>query len=176
MITTHPTLDTILLHYQAQISSDFDGYRNHCYRVLNIYQALGQQHGVRINLEQAAVALAFHDVGIWTEHTIDYLPPSACEAQAYLAEHPALDMTQTLLMINEHHKIRPFKQDLMVELFRQADLVDFSLGLVRHGVDKSLIKQLKKTFPNAGFHKRLLRLGMLNLIKHPLKPAPMMKW
>jgi hypothetical protein len=176
MITTHPTLDAILNTYREQIGVDFIGYRNHCYRVLNIYQALGLLYDVKVDLEQAAIALAFHDLGIWTDHTVDYLPPSIREAKAYLATRPEIDEMQTILMISQHHKIRTFMFDTEVELFRQADLVDFSLGMVRNGLDKTFIRTIKEAFPNAGFHKRLLQLGVMNVIKHPLKPAPMMKW
>ena len=176
MITQHHTLDRILADYQALIGKDFTGYRNHCYRVLNIYQALGQQHGVAVDLEQAAIALAFHDIGIWTAGTVDYLPPSHQEAAQYCVAQQISNPNHILLLIDEHHKIRPYKADLSIELFRQADLVDFSLGLVRHGVDRSLIRQLKQTFPNAGFHKLLVQLGAKNFLKNPLQPAPMMKW
>ncbi len=168
-------LDDILVQYRSSLTVDFAGYRNHCYRVLNIFIRLAALNQVTINIEQAALALAFHDIGIWSDGTVDYLPPSLHEAKCYLSEHPAWNQPQTLLMISEHHKLLPYKADVVVELFRQADLVDFSLGMVRHGVEKDYIQQLKHTFPNAGFHRRLAELGLKNWLKHPFKPAPMMK-
>ena len=64
----------------------------------------------------------------------------------------------------------------MVEIFRQGDLVDFSLGMVKCGGPNDYVRQMKATFPNAGFHKRLLQLTWAQLKNHPLNPAPMFKW
>lgn len=175
LITRQETLDSILAQYRSQIGGDFAGYRNHCYRVLNIYKHLADLNQLSINVDEAAIALAFHDIGLWTDKTLDYLPPSEREAGQYLTANAGFDATKIGLMISEHHKLLPYKADQQVELFRQADLVDFSLGLVRHGLSKAFIAELKKAFPNAGFHKRLLQLGLKNLVQHPLKPAPMMK-
>ena len=36
-------------------------------------------------IEKIAVATAFHDLGIWTDGTFDYLQPSVRLASAYLA-------------------------------------------------------------------------------------------
>ena len=81
-----------------------------------------------------------------------------------------------------HHKVTAYKSSeypneyKLVEVFRRADLADFSLGLVRGGVSKSVVTQLKATFPNAGFHKMLLKRQAGWLLKHPLNPFPIMKW
>lgn len=40
----------------------------------------------KINAEKYAIAAVFHDIGIWTNHTLDYLDPSAGQAKAYLTE------------------------------------------------------------------------------------------
>ena len=81
-------------------------------------------------------------------------------------------------MILEHHKIRPVENGLtpVVELFRKGDLVDFSLGLIRFGLAGETIKKAMAAFPNAGFHKTLARLAGFWFLRHPLNPAPMMKW
>lgn len=176
IITRQTLLDSILSQYSVQLGADFAGYRNHCYRVLNVYLQLAQLNHSDVDENEAAVALAFHDIGLWTDKTLDYLPPSGLEAEQYLANCPELDAQQILLMISEHHKLSPYPVNRRIELFRQADLVDFSLGLVRHGVSQAFIRKLKAEFPNAGFHRRLLQLGLKNLLRHPLSPAPMMKW
>ena len=38
------------------------------------------------NEEKYAIASVFHDVGIWTDHTFDYLDPSIEQAKIYLTE------------------------------------------------------------------------------------------
>lgn len=69
----------------------------------------------------------------------DYLPPSMALTDSYVKEHNLENwQAEIALMIGEHHKITPFhsSQYPLVEVLRKADLVDFLLGLVRHGVDK----------------------------------------
>jgi hypothetical protein len=64
----------------------------------------------------------------------------------------------------------------LVEIFRKGDLVDFSLGIIKCGVPKTYIKSVKKTIPNAGFHKFLMKGAKEWFAKHPLSPPPFMKW
>jgi hypothetical protein len=52
------------------------------------------------------VALAFHDLGIWTDGTFDYLPPSVRRMQrSVAAQAPELDADVIEAMIQQHHKI-----------------------------------------------------------------------
>ncbi|MBV2092751.1 MAG: hypothetical protein KUF72_17880, partial [Candidatus Thiodiazotropha sp. (ex Ctena orbiculata)] len=64
----------------------------------------------------------------------------------------------------------------LVEVFRQGDLVDFSLGLLRFGIAKSTVQEVRAAFPNAGFHAALARRAGRWFLRHPLNPLPMMKW
>ena len=170
------TLDTLLNQYKSVIGKNFDGYRNHCYRVYNICQAL-----VALNeteQKKLEVALAFHDLGLFTDNTVDYLPPSIELAEEFLKDNNLENwQTEIALMIGEHHKLTPFKSATfpLVEVLRQADLVDFSLGVVRFGVDKDFIKQLKQEFPNAGFHKMVAKEQIAWLKSHPKNPFPIFK-
>ena len=53
------------------IGADFDGYRNHVYRVLTYaMHFLGGDAKWR---ETVAFALAYHDVGLWTDKALAYL-------------------------------------------------------------------------------------------------------
>lgn len=177
IIEEFPQLEAILADWKSIIGKDYNGYRHHLYRMINICFALHpcdeeQQRKVFI-------AAAFHDIGIWTDHTVDYIPPSIPPALHYLQEHGLQAWAEEIsLMISEHHKVRAYTDPRypLVEQFRQADLVDFSLGAVRFGLDKYFINELKRRFPNAGFHKNLAQLGGKWFLKHPLNPLPMMKW
>ena len=125
------------------------------------------------------IAGAFHDIGIWIENTVDYIPSSIPPAMAYLQRRDlAAWSTEIELMIAEHHKITAYQDQTypLVELFRKGDLVDFSFGLVKFGVPESYIKDVKAEFPNANFHKDLGKRAARWFVKHPLNPAPMMKW
>jgi hypothetical protein len=82
------------------------------------------------------------------------------------------------LMIDYHHKVRPFISDQypLVEIFRKADLADFSLGMITGGIPAYYIHQVKQAFPNAGFHKMLMKEQVKWFSKHPLNPFPIVKW
>lgn len=64
----------------------------------------------------------------------------------------------------------------LVDAFRRADLVDVSLGLMRSGLPRSFVRDVRRAFPNAGFHRRLLALGAQRARSHPLSPLPMLRW
>lgn len=172
-----PLIDQILDEWKDDLKADYEGYKNHVYRMVHFCLALKEcseeEH------KKIEIAGAFHDLGIWSHDTVDYLPPSIELAQAYLQEHQLENWSQEIkLMIDLHHRIRPYKDDRypLVELFRRADLVDVSLGFIKNGIPKGYIKEVKSQFPNAGFHKRLGELTVLQLKRDPFNPAPMMKW
>ncbi|MDB5971229.1 MAG: hypothetical protein JWQ90_3679 [Hydrocarboniphaga sp.] len=81
-------------------------------------------------------------------------------------------------MIQQHHKITRHSaaNGERVEAFRKADWIDVSLGLLPFGLSREFRRQLKASFPNAGFHKRLVQLSTSRLKTHPLSPMPMMRW
>lgn len=76
-----------------------------------------------------------------------------------------------------HHLITEYKgpYNEFAEVFRKADLVDFSLGFIKNGVDKSFIKEVKQAIPNANFHKTLIRFTFIQIGRNPLNPLPMMR-
>ena len=172
-----PLVDDILSDWQSKLGTGFRGYRNHIYRMLHFCFALRECSDEE--KEKLMIAACFHDLGIWIENTVDYIPPSVPPAMAYLEQEGRSDWAEEIrLMITEHHKLSPYSDSNhnLVELFRQGDLVDFSLGLVRFGLPKSQIKQVKHAFPNAGFHIFLAKIASRWCLRHPLNPAPMMKW
>ena len=59
---------------------------------------------------------------------------------------------------------------------RQGDLVDFSLGIVKCGLAKTVVSRVKDRFPNAGFHQRLVQLEVSWFSRHPFRPVPVLKW
>lgn len=171
-----PLLEELLGPWQATIGEDYSGYRNHVYRMLHYCRALGPCDPQQ--WEKLIIAGAFHDIGLWTGNTLDYLPPSIEVAQTYLEDnHGEAWIPEVTRMIDEHHKLSAYKDDRypLVERFRQADLVDFSRGLCRCGLSRELITEVQRAFPNAGFHRMLARRAGRWLLKHPLNPAPMMK-
>ncbi|GAO44696.1 hypothetical protein [Flavihumibacter petaseus] len=166
-------IDELLAKYQPVIGKDFYRYRNHVTRVYRNCLLLDQQPG---NQDKYAYAAVFHDIGIWTNNTIDYLQPSIAVACEYLAGIGKKDwIAEITLMIYWHHKItrynRLYKET--VEVFRKADWIDVSLGVLAFGATRSRIRENREQLPNLGFHMFLLRKLGKNLLKHPLNPLPM---
>jgi hypothetical protein len=172
-----PLLEEILGTWKNEIGNDYAGYKNHVYRMIHFCFAL--HNCTDEERKKIIIASGFHDLGIWTNSTVDYLPPSIALAKEYL-KHNNLEqwIPEIELMIDMHHKCRKYHDDRypLVEVFRRGDLVDFSLGVVKWGLPKSYIKSVKDQFPNEGFHKRLAQLAVGWFFKHPLRPPPFMKW
>jgi len=175
--TQIPLLEEILGDWKDIIGQEYAGYKSHVYRMVNFCLALKECS--QEEREKIIIAGAFHDIGIWLDDTLDYLPPSLRPAREYLISRNLQEWsTEIEAMICEHHKLREYKDEAypLVELFRRGDLVDFSLGLFKFGLPKSYIQSVKEKFPNAQFHKNLLKRVARWCLTHPFNPAPMMKW
>lgn len=175
--TEIPLLEALLAPWRETIGDEYRGYRNHVYRMVHCCLALGNCSDEE--RQKILIAGAFHDIGIWIEDTVDYIEPSVPPAMAYLRDNGLEQWCDEIrLMITEHHKVRPYRGEhaRLVELFRRGDLVDFSCGLVSFGLDKQELKALRDAIPNAGFHRALGQRAWRWFLKHPLNPAPMMKW
>lgn len=172
-----PLLEEILDKWKIEIGNDYIGYKNHVYRMINFCFAL---HNFKTEeREKIIIAGCFHDLGIWAGNTFDYLPPSITLAKDYLQQNNLEQWIPEIeIMIDMHHELRKNHDERypMIEIFRQGDLVDFSLGIVKCGLPKTYIKNVKNQFPNAGFHKRLVRLAGGWFCRHPLNPLPILKW
>ena len=175
MITTYPVIEEVLLAYRSVLGNDYHKYRNHVYRVfLNclLLDANGD------HAEKYAYAAAFHDIGIWTNQTIDYLEPSISQACSYLAAKEKNELIADItLMIYWHHKVKPYKgiSETIVENFRRADWIDVSLGLLHFKTDKKEISKNRTAFPNLGFHWFLIKKIFSNFFRNPLHPLPMFR-
>jgi hypothetical protein len=170
-------LEEILAPWRERIGADFEGYKNHVARMLNFCFAL--RACSEEERRKLIIAGAFHDIGIWSDGTVDYLPPSIAQAKLYLREHGLTDWIPELeIIIDLHHKARPYRGAVspLVEIFRKADLADFSLGIIKGGVAGATVRAAKAAYPNAGFHRRLMQLAGSWFAKHPLSPPPFMKW
>lgn len=176
LLTEIAALDGVLEAHAAALGGDFRAYRNHAYRVTNFCAALAgpDDDGV----EKIALAAAFHDLGIWTDGTFDYLAPSIRLAGAHLAASGRARWTpEVTMMISQHHKVFAYRghPGWLVEPFRRADWVDVTRGARRFGLPRGLLREVFGTWPNAGFHRRLLQLSLHRLRTHPLNPLPMFR-
>jgi hypothetical protein len=172
-----PLLEAILTPFQGVIGKDYAGYRNHVYRMLHFCFAL--RACTAAERETLIIAAAFHDIGIWTDQTVDYLAPSIAQAVLYLRQTGREAQVEEISrIIDLHHKLTKVDDARypLIEVFRQGDLADFSLGLVKAGLPRDYVKAVQAAFPNHGFHKRLVQMAGGWFAKHPLSPPPFMKW
>ena len=176
LVTEFPEVDRLLETYRDQMGARHDAYRNHLYRMMNFTLFLnGPDESMMAPLE---VAGFFHDLDFVLKGNNNYLEPSAEVARAYLDETDRSDLAPLVTaLIVWHHKLTPYKGDasVIVEYFRLADLVDLSLGVIRAGIDKGFIREAKRAFPNAGFHKVLFTTIAPYALTHPFRPMPMMR-
>ena len=186
LLTSLPTVEEVLDDHASELGHDLIAYRNHVYRVVNLCLAIVGDS--RVELEKIAVAAVFHDLGIWTNHTFDYIAPSVAIAREHLAARGMADWIPEIeAMIVDHHKVtpsrasapslaRPCRRQSLVESFRRADWIDVTRGLRRFGLPRTFIAAVAATWPSAGFHRRLVELTIDRWWKHPLNPLPMVKW
>jgi len=169
-------LDEVLPTYQQVLTVDYNAYRNHCMRVFNFCIALAGDSADAEN--KIAIAALFHDLGIWTDNTFDYILPSQQLARDYLEKSGRVAWCDEInTMIGEHHKLTRYRASpsSLVEPFRKADWIDVSGGLLRFRLPDDFVTDVLEAFPNAGFHKKLVTLSVERLKTHPFSPLPMMK-
>ncbi|WP_299491000.1 HD domain-containing protein [uncultured Shewanella sp.] len=182
ILTSIPELEALFEPWKDIIGEDYHGYRNHVYRMVQFCFGLKDLRGEFLSdddRQKIMIAGVFHDIGIWVQGTLDYISPSVQPAMTYLANNGLSHWQEEVrLMIENHHKLIKYKGEYQdtVELFRQGDVVDFTLGLVKFDLTKENIQQMKTMLPNNGFHKGLLKKGQKWFLCHPLNPVPMMKW
>lgn len=115
------------------------------------------------NLETLVeTALVYHDIGLWTNHDLNYLEPSAAIALADNEKYGWGFHPDALSgVIHWHHKIFPYKgpHEQVIEACRKADWIDASKGIIRKGLSKAAIGKVEDAFPNLNFHNTLFRLA-----------------
>ena len=168
-----PTIDDVLDDHATALRDDFVAYRNHVYRIANLCVAIVGPG----ELEKIAVAAVFHDLGIWTNGTFDYIAPSIALAHEYLVARARQDWTAEIEgMIADHHKITSTADPAsLIETFRRADWIDVTRGLRGFAIPRPFVARLFATWPSAGFHRRLLTLTLERFRSHPLTPLPMVR-
>lgn len=179
-ITSAPLLESLIEPYAHTFPrrSDFEGYRNHCLRMLNEILYLSQDEPDR--RQKLEIALAFHDIAVFPARTLDYLDSSSALAAEYLKSIGREDWIEAVdLMIRMHHKVTPYRgaHENLVEAMRKADWLDVSFGLVRFGIDPAWQRAVRQALPLHSFYPRALFpvIGSY-VLRNPLSPLPNFKW
>ena len=165
--TSSPHLDKLLNDYKDLIAGDFQGYRNHIYRVLtytlHFLDGDSTQDGKVLKyLPVIEAAIVYHDIGLWTDRKLSYLEPSTFRAKEHF---DGIYSEQELRLLHNiiywHHKITPFigDNDAIVNAVRKADWIDATFGLVNYGMSGKHIQTVNDALPEAGFHATLAAIG-----------------
>lgn len=172
--TEHIVLDTELDKFSVAVGDEMDAYRNHCLRVLSF--AVAHLGGVKMvsskSVDVMALALAYHDLGLWSDGALDYLEPSARQLEASTREtvededvFSANDIATARAIITEHHKLTDYHSDdkginaNLVNAIRKGDWADFTIGIVRFGLPAGFVESAYTKIPEAGFHMILTTMG-----------------
>jgi len=186
----HPILDFYLEQHKDELKDDYEPYRNHCLRVLTfaVYYMGGPQNVVEDQLNLMAMALAYHDLALWSSSQLDYLDPSAGIMEKEVKEQNKLreqanheegdlspdfipdfsdaDIETAREIILQHHKFTHWSapddskiNEALVNAVRKGDWADFTLGIVRDGLPASYLEAAYTTVPMEGFHKILAGMG-----------------
>jgi hypothetical protein len=132
--------------------------------------------------QKIIIAASFHDIGIWTKKTLDYIEPSIELASQYLQSTNRTEwIAEISLMIGMHHKFTEVNGEVkcrypLVECFRKADLIDLSNGLLNAGIERSTIHSIQSIFPNRGFQLMLVLKWFKWMLLRPWNPFPFMRY
>jgi hypothetical protein len=169
-------IEDLFTKYTSAFGKDQERYHNH---VCRVFLNCTVQDSDQNNWEKYAFASFFHDIGIWTAKTIDYLDPSIAEMKQYAGNTGKSSwIDEIALMIDMHHKIRKYKgsYEQTVETFRRADWIDVTVAVKAFSVKRKLIRANRKKYPNKGFHLFLVRKIFGSFFRHPFRnPLPMFK-
>ena len=106
LLTSLPDGREVLDDHASELGHDLIAYRNPVYRVVNLCVAIVGDS--RVELEKIAVAGVFHDLGIWTNNTFDYIAPSVAIARKHLAARARIISARTLdRRVARVTKVRP---------------------------------------------------------------------
>lgn len=171
-----PTVDALLVEFRPSLGAALPGYRHHVHRVLNFYIALAGD--TEEPPPSVLLAAAFHDLGMWTDATFDYLDPSVRIATRHLASiGESRLLPEVAALIVEHHKLGRYLGPFVdrVEPFRRADWIDVSLGLLRFDLPSGYVRAVQQALPDAGFHVELALRTLDQFGRTPWRPLPMLR-
>lgn len=175
LIRNIPLAEEILEEYRHRADGDdggWDAYKAHVYRVINFARALCPTAPDRD--DKLVIAAAFHDLAAFD--TLDYLVPSIQEQDRWLAQTGRHVWSDELaLVVAEHHRLsgypatRPHAE--LVEAMRRADLIDVSQGLIRFGLPRSYVTEVRAAFDASAFFTRVIPRGTVRAIRRGQQPG-----
>ena len=170
-----PLAEDILESHRHRAHGDdagYDAYKAHVYHVVNFARALTPDEPGRD--DKLAISAAFHDLAAFD--TLDYLAPSIAAQDAWLRETGRQTWSDELaLVIAQHHRLTRYASTrphaALVEAVRKADLVDVSQGLIRFGIPRSYVMEVRAAFDATVFFRRVIPQGALRAVRQRQLPG-----
>jgi len=170
-----PLAEDILESHRHRAHGDdagYDAYKAHVYHVVNFARALTPDEPGRD--DKLAISAAFHDLAVFD--TLDYLAPSIAAQDAWLRETGRQTWSDELaLVIAQHHRLTRYASTrphaALVEAVRKADLVDVSQGLIRFGIPRSYVMEVRAAFDATVFFRRVIPQGALRAVRQRQLPG-----
>lgn len=175
ILQSSPLAEEILESHRDRAHGDdagYDAYKAHVYRVMNFARALSPDTPERD--DKLAIAVAFHDLAAFD--TIDYLVPSIEAQDAWLQRTSRQAWSDELvLIVAQHHRLSTYGSGRphapLVEAVRRADLVDVSQGLIRFGLSKAYVDEVRASFDARVFFRRVIPSGTWRAIRQRQQPG-----
>lgn len=175
LLRSSPLAEEILESHRHHARGDdvgFDAYKAHVYRILNYARAFSPDGPDRD--DKLAVAAAFHDLAAFD--TLDYLVPSIRAQDEWLRRTGREDWSDELaLVVAEHHRMLTYGPDRphapLVEALRKADLVDVSQGVIRFGLPRAYVGEVRAAFDASVFFRRVIPAGALRALRRRERPG-----
>ena len=170
-----PLADEILDSHRHCARGDESGwaaYRAHVYRVINFARALSP---TAPDLDdKLAIAAAFHDIAVFD--TLDYLVPSITAQDRWLQRTGRQAWSEELaVVVAEHHRLTRYGADrphaALAEAMRRADLIDVSQGVIRFGLPKTYVREVRRCFDASEFFTRVIPLGTVRAVRARQQPG-----
>ena len=178
VVTDLPVLDELLAPHRAGLGVGYNGYRAHCYRMVNWARLVTEPEPFRE--EKLAIMTVLHDVPFFLTGDLDYLDKACDLASDHLRRIGREDWTDELhLMIRNHHKLREYTgpHAPLVEACRKADWIDVSFTKLRYGIPRRRIVEVRATWPMNEAYKAVALTNICRYaVRHLGRPLPMMRW
>jgi hypothetical protein len=165
--STNSVLDYHLNIFREEIGNDYQAYRNHCLRVLTFAAHHCGEYCKEREINLMAMALAYHDIALWSDKQMSYLEPSVKQMHAH-ANDGGEDWTEDEMItaheiVMQHHKLTEWKggrgDGRLINSVRKGDWADATIGVIRFGLPASLLEDAYRYIPESGFHMVLVGMG-----------------
>jgi hypothetical protein len=127
---SHAVLDHILEQHAVELGEDYEAYRNHCLRVLSfaVYHLGGPDFVVKAETDLMAMALAYHDIALWTDGVLNYVDPSA---DVMDREMKSRRMKAKKVVVDEEEREDSEKEDGETDFDSLLDFSDVEIATAR---------------------------------------------